>query len=214
MPVPGYAQLVDALAKDDLSRMHFLKSCLSRLQLVVEQHPKLLPGLSDLHLSASKCEMVEELFDTLQEIISHKGDAVCILGEADTFILEQQSSSGFNLTSLTDALPALSDTGVKHRSNVLFGDYHQQPKRILLHGVQWPDLHETPHFNHLDYHSSLQQFQRRSREAETLGNYLLYGEVLTSTNTIIDKLVFACTHALTLTNYTGTRNCYHDCHMA
>jgi biotin--protein ligase len=46
----------------------------------------------------------------------------------------------------------------------------------------------TPYFNHHAFYANLRQYQCESREgASEFGSNLMYGEVITSTNTIMEK---------------------------
>ena len=68
-------------------------------------------------------------------------------------------------------------------------DYNAQTKHLVPHDQAIPDAKETPEFNHYAYFANLKSFAAiNCREAEgTWGQHLLYGEVVTSTSTILEK---------------------------
>lgn len=54
--------------------------------------------------------------------------------------------------------------------------------------MEWPTGKETPYFNHHAFYANLRRYQQESSsEAEEFGKIILYGEVVTSTNTMLEK---------------------------
>lgn len=70
-------------------------------------------------------------------------------------------------------------------------DYKAVTKDIVAHEKQLPDEKLTPRFNHRLFFSSLQQFQAIESDARAWGNALLYGDVVTSTNVLLEKYAAA-----------------------
>ena len=68
-------------------------------------------------------------------------------------------------------------------------DYNAQTKYLIPHEDSPPDAKVTPHFNHPAYFANLNTFSRTNRhESEGVwGTQLLYGEVVTSTSTLLEK---------------------------
>lgn len=68
-------------------------------------------------------------------------------------------------------------------------DYNALTKHLVAHETALPDGKETPHFNHHAYYANLKAFaQQHARESRAeWGRTLLYGEVVTSTNTMLEK---------------------------
>lgn len=68
-------------------------------------------------------------------------------------------------------------------------DYNAQVKYLVPHEDTIPDGKETPHFNHAAYYANLNAFASKNcREAQGIwGKHLLYGEVVTSTSTLLEK---------------------------
>lgn len=183
---PEYAKIVDALAEDDKARTDFLKACLLKLGLQVTQETTTVPSLSSLHLSSLDRATTAGIFSSLQEIITTDGKDKLIKDENDTFRIEK--SGVWNMDKLNQSLPDDSkeqagetpvDEGIV--------DYNSVVKHLVIHD-EFPLPKLTPYFNHHSFYSNLQAYQSRSREgASQFGASLIHGEVITSTNTILEK---------------------------
>ena len=194
--VPGYPMLVKALADDDEPRTKFLKACLTKLGLMISEQTTSVPSLSRLHLSSLHHFLVPELLSSWEEIITQKDGEEYIEGENDTFHLEKQNSR-WSLNSLVKSLSLPSISGNKEEnvadqvdagSDDRILDYDAIPKRLIPHEADWPGTKETPCFNHHAFYGNLRAYQQeRLSEAEEFGKYLMYGEVVTSTNTMLEK---------------------------
>jgi biotin--protein ligase len=68
-------------------------------------------------------------------------------------------------------------------------DFNAIVKELVAHENDLPDGKETPHFNHQAYFANLKTYiPKHCRESQgTWGECLLYGEVVTSTNTMLEK---------------------------
>lgn len=186
------------MALDDKARTEFLKTCLAKLGLTVSQETSSVPSLSRLHLSSLKYIEVSELLEDLKEIITNEDGEEYIKGENDTFHIENQNSR-WSTSSLAQSLPTIDLVSSidQAKADQLDGtssdriiDYNTVTKKIIPHEESWPGSKETPYFNHHAFYSNLQRFQYlspSSAPAETFGNILMYGEVVTSTNTILEK---------------------------
>lgn len=168
--------------KDDEKRIAFLKALLLKLGLKVSEDNAAVPSLSRLHLSSIFPTDVGHLVERLKDIVKTTEDGgQKIVGENDTFILED-SEKALSLKSLSDALDETEP------SEDMIVDYNKIEKRILIHDKGFPLLKETPYFNHDVYYRHLKHYRSLSRSSpEQFGSFLLYGEVVTSTNTILDK---------------------------
>lgn len=199
--IPGYSKLLEQLAEDDESRVKFLRSCLAKFGLIVSQETASVPSLSRLHLSSMHHFLVPELLSSWEDIITIDGDEEYIKGENDTFHLEKKTSR-WSVDSMLKALP-LSEILKKGESktdqvdggsNDRIVDYNAVTKRLIPHDTEWPGTKETPYFNHHAYYANLKKYQEeRGSEAEEYGKYLVYGEVVTSTNTMLEKYVLSST---------------------
>lgn len=67
-------------------------------------------------------------------------------------------------------------------------DYDKIIKRIVPHEKELPSKRETPFFDHESYFANLaHHHQKADNHNPTFGTNLLYGEVITSTSTILEK---------------------------
>lgn len=175
---PEYAKVVEALETDDKARTDFLKAVLVKLGLQVTQSTTTVPSLSSLHLSALEPTETTDLVASWQEILTKDGDDEILKDENDTFRIERPGT--WNLSELEESLPAAPSTeGIV--------DYNAIVKRLVVHD-DVPSSKLTPYFNHHAFYANLRQYQAQSREgASEFGANLVYGEVVTSTNTILEK---------------------------
>ncbi|KAK4665763.1 biotin holocarboxylase synthetase [Podospora pseudopauciseta] len=186
--LPEYEKLIEELAADEPSRTTFLKACLTKLGLEVSRGTA-VPSLSKLHVSSIHHNEVGELLYSLDDIITKEDGDEYIKGENDLFHLEKPESR-WDLTSLSRALqselerPRISPSRGSPDPTT---NYSHIPKRIVSHETAWPEPKETPYFNHAVYYSSLRQSREQNPGAEEWGDVLMYGEVVTSTNTLLEK---------------------------
>ena len=205
--VPGFKSVVDELAKDEKHRMDFLKACLAKLGLTISDEQN-VPSLSHIHLSASAPSMAANVLYSLQELIekSEHGQEQ-IKDENDTFFILQPSSFGTEELQKTLPSPSQSSTTTKEaeadQSSGSSGtppssettpqdqilDYNAIPKTIVVHSSSHPEAKETPYFNHSAFFSNLKHYGSTNQlsTTPTFAQHLLYGEVVTSTNTLLEK---------------------------
>lgn len=183
--MPGYGDLIESLAADEAAITDFLKACLTKLGLEVSPEASLVPSLSKLHLSSIGHDEVGELLHSFLDIVTKddQGEEF-IRGENDVFHLEKPETR-WSMASLGDAL-GLKD-GDKTSPKDDISDQSAIIKRIVSHDEGWPETKETPYFNHSVFYSSLQEFREKDPKADEWGNVFMYGEVVTSTNTLLDK---------------------------
>lgn len=183
--MPNYDELIANLARDERTRAGFLGLCLERLGLEVNGQGTAPPVLTSLHLSAADTGTVSELLYGLQDSIDREHGQDLVKGEADTFRLRSKDST-WNLKDLREALPDAGATAPELDAHGV-PDYKSVTKDIVVHDKQLPDEKLTPRFNHKLFFSSLQQFQSIEKDAREWGNALLYGDVVTSTNVLLEK---------------------------
>lgn len=183
---PEYAKIVDALAADDKARTDFLKACLLKLGLQVTQETTAVPSLSSLHLSSLDPATTAGIFSSLQEIITADGHEKLIKDENDSFRIEK--SGAWNMDRLNLSLPDDSkDQAAETPADEGMVDYNSVVKHLVIHD-ELPSSKITPYFNHHAFYSNLKTYQSQSREgASQFGASLIHGEVITSTNTILEK---------------------------
>jgi biotin---protein ligase len=170
---------------------------LAKLGLIISQETTSVPSLSRLHLSSLHHVLTPELLVSWENIITKHDGEEYIKGENDTFHLEKQDSR-WSLNSLVKNLPVpcIVKEAYEHAadqrgdvgSDDRIVDYNAITKRLIPHETEWPGTKETPYFNHHSFYANLRKYQEeRDSEAEEFGKYLLYGEVVTSTNTMLEK---------------------------
>ncbi|KAL8912751.1 MAG: hypothetical protein Q9171_002290 [Xanthocarpia ochracea] len=189
--IPGYDEIVRVLKEDDLQRTDFLKACLLKLGLQISQEKTAMPSLSRLHLSSAEITGTSRLIEALRDIITEQDGEEYIVDENDTFLLEKPSR--WSLGSVVDALPSTPDgksdnQEENERDEEKIIDYDKIVKRLLIHDKNQPESKDTPYFNHHAYVANLKHYESQSRGVgRTFGKELLYGEVVTSTNTLLEK---------------------------
>ncbi|MCJ1256588.1 biotin holocarboxylase synthetase [Lignoscripta atroalba] len=183
-----FPKLIDALAIDDKPRIDFLKGCLAKLGLQINQEANAVPSLSRLHLTSMQPAETSKIIASLQDIITINDGDEYIKDENDTFHLEKPSA--WSLGSLVGALPGVSnektDQGDSEEDRII--DYNTIVKRLVIHDKEHPTSKETPYFNHHAFFANLKHYQSTSKEVDSgFGKNLMYGEVVTSTNTLLEK---------------------------
>ncbi|OAA70668.1 Biotin--acetyl-CoA-carboxylase ligase [Cordyceps fumosorosea ARSEF 2679] len=184
--VPGYDELIASLARDERTRSGFLALCLERLSLEVNDHGAAPPALTSLHLSAADSGTVSELLYAWRDVVDREHGQDLLRGEADTFRIRSQEGA-WNLKDLREALPDAAAAAATELDAHGVPDYKAVTKDIVAHEQQLPDEKLTPRFNHRLFFSSLQQIQSVENDARAWGNALLYGDVVTSTNVLLEK---------------------------
>lgn len=183
----GYAKVVEALAEDDGQRIDFLKACLLKLGLKVSQETTAVPSLSRLHLSSMLPNGTSKIMSGLQEIVSVMDGEDYIKDDNDTFHLEKPSA--WSLGSLAKALTS-EENGKTDDDEDRIIDYNTVVKRLVVHEKEPPSSKETPYFNHDAFYANMRYYESKSQEAKGgFGNNILYGEVVTSTNTLLEKYI-------------------------
>ena len=189
--VPHFSEVIKALAGDENHRMDFLKACFVKLGLKISEEQN-VPSLSRLHLSSATPSQTASLLSSLQHLIKDDADGESFLkDENDTFHIIKPSV--WKMTDLSKALPSEdqskenADQSSSSSSDGII-DYNTIIKQILAHPDDIPDSKSTPYFNHHAFYANLNHYRGLSSEAsDSFGSNILYGEVVTSTNTMLEK---------------------------
>ncbi|KAK2602015.1 biotin holocarboxylase synthetase [Conoideocrella luteorostrata] len=181
--IPGYADLINKLREDDSARFGFLKGCLEKLGLEVSAENATLPTLSNIHLSAVENTQVSELLCAWGEVTEKENGEEYIKCEADVFRIRSDEDS-LTVQDLQRDLPGADDHPADEAGII---DYGTVTKNIIAHEKALPTTEMTPRFNHKLYYSSLKRFQLTEDASENWGNMLMYGDVVTSTNSLLEK---------------------------
>jgi biotin--protein ligase len=175
-----------------------MKACLIKLGLEVSHQTEAVPSLSLLHLSAAEPGAVSELVQDWQDagIVTKAEDGREIIkGENETFVLHADSGDSWDMSAVHKALAEASEAAggdenpPTDASDDRLVDYNSLPKRLLLHETStMPSSKQTPYFNHAAFFWNLKDYHSQHRDSPgSYGKVLLYGEVVTSTNTMLDK---------------------------
>ena len=179
---------MQALAADDKQRTDYLKASLLKLGLQVNQENTAVPSLSQLHLSSMLPDGVSSIMSSLQEIISIVNDEEYIKDENDTFHLEKPSE--WSLNSIANTLRSITNekTDKSNDGEDRIIDYNEVVKRLVIHDQEPPQSKVTPYFNHDAFFANLEHYEARTKGCQKdFGRNLIYGEVVTSTNTLLEK---------------------------
>lgn len=142
--------------------------------------------LTSLHLSAADGGTVSEILLGLRDSIDRDRGQELLRGEADTFRLRSKEEGSWNLKDLREALPDAAAAAPTLDAHGV-PDYKSVTKDIIVHENELPDAKLTPRFNHKLFFSDLQRIQSIENDAREWGNSLLYGDVVTSTNVLLEK---------------------------
>ncbi|KAI0998568.1 Biotin--protein ligase [Podosphaera aphanis] len=186
-----YVKIIEALEKDDALRNEFLKACLGKLGLTTDEEESIVPPLSQLHLSSMYSDYISQLLLSWENvnIISKLGQEEYINGENDIFcLLKNDPKTDNSLKSKIQFSTEEIEQKQKSSDQTSVSDNGAKQKQLIIHRNEWPEAKETPYFDHEKFYTDLKTYQEeKGSKAENFGKYLLYGEVVTSTNTMLEK---------------------------
>ncbi|KAM3421545.1 hypothetical protein BST61_g1934 [Cercospora zeina] len=206
---PDYGKIVDALLATDQQRTAFLKACLSKLGLEVSQEAQPVPSLSPIHLTSMYPAEIDELVVSWVKtglVTSEEGRGV-LRGENDTFRFPYNVIFGTERPPVNPEEPfdpvkdAIRTNGSSRTSNDVgnqtdgaadrIPDYNGVEKILVAHSRGYPHVKTTPHFRHPEFYEWLLKYRQRDGSGimGDFGRVLLYGEVVTSTQTLLEKNV-------------------------
>lgn len=187
--------VVDDLRKHDRSRLAFTKACLTKLGLTVNsQHDHDVPSLSTISISSSVPEKVEKVVKSLEDISAVHNGEIYLKGDTDFFQLQIASDSKWSMTNLTKAALEILIGTPKDDGNAVKQPRFEQPpeqdqviKTLVAHTAGLPE--DTPFFSHDAYFNALRYYNDRcdGPTRTKLGDLLMYGEVVSSTSTLLEK---------------------------
>ena len=178
-----FPELVQTIGSDEDLRSNFMAACLAKLGLKVNQDEKIAPPLSPLHLTGVTPGAALEARHELRDIIETQGEKVMLMDEQDTFEIMMESS--LNMNEMQKSLP--QPDREKKEDEYESVDYTKVIKNIIIHNEKYPSLMTTPQFDHELYYDHLNDYENTSYGDPNFGSCLLYGEVVTSTNSLLEK---------------------------
>lgn len=189
--------MLRVLTEDDCSRDNFLRACLTKLGLKFSQESSLVPSLSELHLSSSEPQLVTNLISLWKPLITLCDGLECVSGGTDTFWLTRKVTSCKNKLASSNFLLSQNENSIERRMFYQLAsmgfekgkcDFTSTGKQIIVHELNWPETKESPSFKHQIFYECLLAYQNKEdSDVRDFGKYLLYGEAVTSTNTILEK---------------------------
>ncbi|RPA79269.1 biotin apo-protein ligase [Ascobolus immersus RN42] len=191
-----YSKMIDNLLAAAPARIDFTRFLLKKLGLTISDGKTAPPPLSALHFSSMYPEDLNYIIQGLNEVITQDTpDAQKKLNlEHDEFILyEADPKPGVTFQSLTfDHTPLSLNTLQSSRIPAVFREKDKGIDKVvwpvLTYHNSHPDKSRTPHFNHAAFYATLDHIRSLSRYAPSLfGQHILYGQTVTSTNTILEQ---------------------------
>ena len=177
-----FPELVQTIGSDEELRSDFMTACLVKLGLKVNRDEKIAPPLSPLHLTGITPSTALEARHELRDIIETQGEKTILKDEQDTFEIIMESS--LNMSEMQKSLPE-PDHEVRENGYEVI-DYTKVVKKIIVHNERYPSLMTTPQFDHELYYDHFHDYEN-THDDPNFGCYLLYGEVVTSTNSLLEK---------------------------
>jgi biotin--protein ligase len=174
----GGSSTGDIKEADSTKSEELLRACLRKLGMKLEQVGDDELQLSVIHISSIVPSNAQELKDSWKDLIIQRAGVEYFVDASDTFRLEEVSAEkpGATNDKSKEGMP-VADRSIKE------SDLH-----ILVHVEDYPTHGKTPFFNHKEFYSGVQSFRSiSSQHINSFGSYLMYGEVMTSTNTILEK---------------------------
>lgn len=168
-----------------------MRICLERLGLNVNKRNEEIPDLTPLYLSSSDTQVIETIKRELNHVSEEYEKFTYIRCEKDSFRISKSlsSQSTLRLRDITRAildtmLPSTSQKDSQLSQNATdHNELDEAIKDIVIVDQTDSSQHESPKFDTSLFLSHL----NRSSETMTMGDPLLYGEVVTSTSTILER---------------------------
>jgi biotin--protein ligase len=202
--IPSYASVIDSVTSTDSTRIVFVGLMLQKLGLTVNEEEQAVPTLSRLHLTSHTRTEVSNLVASWSEIITvvdKPGSAWredlkrAVNALADNlpnlavFTGTAQGSSNLNSkepkTTEEEIQECIRYTDASSSDQIL--DYEKIVKVIVPHDQGLPSTREIP-FHHEAFYANLSFYHNKFQNpAASFGKHLLYGEVVTSTNSLLEK---------------------------
>lgn len=139
-------------------------------------------------MSSVEPEYTQAIVSALEEIMTKDEREDILKDDIDTFRVERAYDKTYEMDALKEAL-AEEVAEEKATSSEGIVDYNTIVKRLLIH-EELPSSKLTPYFNHHAFYANLRRYQSQSKEAVVdFGRSIIYGEVVTSTSSMLEKYV-------------------------
>ena len=212
----GFDKLVRVLVHNESQRMLFMSACLVKLGLDVgtrKDKEKEVPPQSPIHLSCEQPFELQSLVAALKENIYVEDGEQYMDDDSDKFHFVDPSAWDMEGLRTALRLPKAEEADATNQTHGSTGnrirDYSNVTKNLLVHISGHPSAQQTPQFNHGQFYHYLTQYQASTENTSFgFGQLLLYGEVVSSTNTLLEKNTQLLRHLPTGT--TATASCQLD----
>lgn len=167
-----YTNIINKLVDTNESRLIFLRSCLQKLGLSVNDNEVVRPRLTPIILSSPIPGQTQKIISDIIINVGLQGDSNDLIkGNSDIIRLHQgeEPNSSHQLNKQEE-----------------FEDPDTAVKELYVFTDSLPDRRITPYFDIRQYFRHLQE-RCGSLSPGTAGSTLLYGEVVTSTSSMLDK---------------------------
>lgn len=174
-----FQHVVSELEKEDAGRRQFLRACLIKLGLKVNTDADAgVPRLTPIYLSShSDPKRAQAILSDLKENMDFVGQNT-FEDVHDTFVIHEENEADHELLIQEGEVPDSID------------ELCEAPKHVKIFTSDLlPKNEETPYFNMRAYFEHLQRLYNANNVPEnerSFGSVLAYGEVVTSTNTLLD----------------------------
>lgn len=169
--IDSFTNVIESLRENDHDRLEFLRACLVELGLKVNTETLERPALTPLYLTSIHNGSSERLMEDLENCIGYSDDKTILLGHDIVRI----------------------HNGVDNLAEIPQNSPHEDPdiavKNLVVCGQQLPPAEATPYFNIGLFQKYLADFYTETGQEiarHLAGSNFMYGEVLTSTSTLMD----------------------------
>ncbi|VEU24075.1 DEKNAAC105247 [Brettanomyces naardenensis] len=167
--VPGFSEVIKTLRNHNGQRLAFLRACLKKLGLQVNESDTSRPSLTPLYLTGMNPPETSALIDTMEKNMGYEIQNV-VNGGNDKFSLHR----------------SLKDLALFHQKQG-YEDPELAIKEIFACAEGYPDRRLTPYFNFDYFHDELNKAYQNLGIHGEFGRLLMYGEVVTSTSILMDS---------------------------
>lgn len=167
-----YTQIINKLIETNESRQLFLRSCLQKFGLTVNENEIVRPRLTPITFSSPIAGQVSSIVKEIVDNVGLQGESNDLIkGNTDIIRLHQgeEPNSAHQLNKQEE-----------------FEDPDTAVKELYVFSDSLPDRRLTPYFDIKQYFRYLQEYYG-SLTPGSAGATLLYGEVVTSTSSMLDK---------------------------
>lgn len=197
-----YTKVLETLQENNAARIELMKALLKKMGLKVNPSLEPIPGLSRLSLTSVDPSQLRFLVEKWRQELGFTGEQHNILsGNNDVFRIWDAAQQSQYITSQLQEIK-LQEPDDADAESALVVDYDKVVKDIDVYYSGLPDGRITPHFSLHRYYDSLKELRVAqahrsgygsgvgadvSAGSTAAGSTILYGEVVTSTSTMLFK---------------------------